>query len=208
MSDDKLIPTNRVRPISYWTFLLTFLGIDLVLLFWTVGINLSMDTDLKAIASTKPAGLLFIPILISIFSRPLQDKVAHFKVRCVLPGCRAIELAERDHRIDVKKLKNGERVPPRGPKQNAWWYDRYKTVKHLPETLVAQQRYILFRDLAFMQAVSAGIIATACAVVGGTAEGSLIAFGLYAMFVVATRNRGEQFVQTAMAVWTPPTTKP
>lgn len=193
--------TNLIRPASYWGTLSAIAAFNVFLLILSLNLDFKFDESTNVVAASRPFAFLILPVLASMFSRTAQDAIAHFRIKNILPGCRAVALASLDPRINLKKIKAGGRVPPQGIKQNAWWYTEfYQKVKILPEVVVAQRRYILFRDLAFFQGIALSIFALVSASQGGTAWWSLlVATILYGAFVLSTRNRGEQFVQIAMA---------
>lgn len=193
---------SGIRPTAYWGALSSSLCINAAVFLSALNIQHLSSTPEGIYKASQPFALAILPVLAAVVSRRVQDVIAHFKLKHVLPGCRALQLAGLDPRINLKNLKKNGKVPPFGSKQNAWWYSEfYQKVKFTPEVVTAQRRYLLFRDLAFIQGVSTLAFVSASMLYGGPAWwGFLISLTTYILFVLSTRNRGKQFVQTAMAV--------
>lgn len=200
---DIVIFTDEIRPAFYWATIGIVLIINLVFALLLLGAETTSiaSLDYKAMASSSSTSIVGL-LLLGIFSRKFQDNIVHFRLRNVLPACSALDLAKADPRVNEAKFKVLGRVPPKGIGQNTWWYDNiYQAVKHTSEVKAVQKRYLLVRDAAFIQFIATLILVGLTIATQGPTNYIILGFGIYGMFALATRNIGDRFVQTAMAVW-------
>jgi hypothetical protein len=193
---------DTIRPKSYWAIAGFVLSLNLFFAYEILGAESILRSDLSLATASRASWPILIVLLGAVFPRRIQDMLAHFRFENVLPACRALELAKADPRINEAKFKTLGKIPPKGERQNTWWYQEiYKAVKQLPEVVMTQKRYILMRDLAFMQAIATLFLASLSLIYGSSYLFLVLALAMYAVFVSGTRNRGNRFVQTAMAAW-------
>jgi hypothetical protein len=194
---------DTVRPVSYWFYSCSFLIFHLMLALYLVPSFFSFSEELQNY-SIKALAPFFIVLCLSLIPRKVRECVSHFRLKDPLPGCRAFSIyAKDDHRISIETLRRAVgSFPRKGKEQNARWYRLYMSKKTMPEVIAAQRKYLLFRDLAVIQA---GLILAwfSIAILFGTTQ-IWIVFGinliLYGAFVIATNNSGGSFVQTVLAV--------
>lgn len=200
---DIVIFTDEIRPAFYWVTLGSVLIINLffALLMFGAEPTTIASYDFTALASHSGVSIVGF-VMLCAFSRKFQDNIVHFRIRNVLPACSAMALAKSDPRVSTEKFKSLGRVPPKGDAQNTWWYDNiYQKVKNTPEVKAVQKKYLLVRDLAFLQFLALIVLITFAILTRGSINYVILAGAMYGTFVLATQNIGERFVQTAMAVW-------
>lgn len=197
---------DDLRPASYWFYVGLPVTIQLAALAQHITTHSAFSLESTNAGITPPA---LVPVLVvgllSMLPSRWKDSIAHFSLSDPLPGSEAFSRwAKKDPRINMEKFKGFGRIPKKGKAQNSEWYSKlYQPMKREPEVVSAHRKYLLFRDLAIIEA--AIII---CSLIGGvTAPGSQLIIGfsvaLYAIFVLAAKNTGIRFVQTVMAIWQP-----
>ena len=139
-------------------------------------------------------------VLSGVISADNKARLVFWRIHNPLPGCRAFsELAKRDARINMEKLKAELGKMPRKPEeQNSHWYSIYKKHDTAPIVQKAHQSFLLARDLAAISslfAIIGSIILFAIA-----HDKSIVAFYFLTMLVhyvalaLVARNHGERFV--------------
>ena len=99
-----------------------------------------------------PVGLaLVVTSVANGLSAEIKAKLVFLRVRHALPGHRAFsELAERDPRIDLVRLKKllGNKMPSGPDAENRAWYRFFKEVESDPAVLHIHREFLFTRDYA------------------------------------------------------------
>lgn len=205
---------DEVRATYYWSIVTLAAVGNLWMTFSALGISVhpkdivSEASLLSTITSPKtvaPVVIAFVFILLRfLIPQKLRLKIAHFKLRDPLPGCRAVTLAKSDARIDMNKFPAIPRSNASGETQNQWWYSMYKTIKMQPEIVSAQRVYLLLRDLAVFQALMTTLFVVVWFVIGEFPIELAVSLIMYIVLATATNNSGTTFVRNVLATWPKP----
>lgn len=144
-------------------------------------------------------------VLNSIIKPSLKEILVFWHIKNPLPGSRAFtELAPKDTRIDITKLRNlvGE-FPDSPQEQNQLWYRLYK--KHMSKPTIEGylQDYLLTRDLTALSFLFLVVFGIAIWLINTEPKIKLIYAGLligqYLITRVAAKNNGERLVCNVLA---------
>lgn len=194
---------DDIRPASYWTICSALILVHLAFFLKKNGIWFTSSDKVFNFGYQVviPFGVL---LMLCAVPKGIRDSIAHFKIRNPLPGSEAFSRwSKEDERIslDGLKAKFGKLPTKKSKQQNAKWYAIYQSVKRQPEIIAAQRKYILFRDLALIQACAATSWVFLASIFHPLFEYEwIILIATYGLFVMTVKNTSIRFVQTVMAV--------
>ena len=153
--------------------------------------------------------LAFSVVVFAVDSLPGSDGKAvlvFWRRRHPLPGSRAFDKAnlDGDTRIDRERLREvvGATLPRTPQEQNSIWYRLFKSVENDTMVQAMHSDYLLFRDLAWLSIVLAGLALANIVLWPPSAQLLGIgagAFGLlYLLFRRAASERGHRFVNQVL----------
>ena len=164
---------------------------------------------LTADVAPQLTSAVLLPPLVLLASSLVPPDVKHqlvfWRRRYVLPGHRAFSVhALKDARFDIAILKKRiGRFPVEPGRQNSRWYELYKTVQDSPSVADAHRSFLLFRDLASISALLAGLVGIIFSIIGidwqRTVAAVLFIGGQYLLAVVASRFSAHRFVRNVLA---------
>ena len=178
---------------------------------------LGRPTSLKALGDAgeaewmKAAGTVVMGLLVSLLNRlgnsDLKAKLVSCRWQHPLPGSRAFsELAQRDQRVDVDRLKIavGGQFPTDPDQQNRTWFRLFQQHADTESVTDGHRDYLLYRDttwLSLLLCVAAPVTLWLVDRDRDVALGDLAAcFVLLVLARTAAVVAGKRFVGTVLAV--------
>lgn len=191
---------DKIKSLSYWSSLLGIFIFQISLSGFKIGF------DFQSIALMHNTPVLLVLLILGLFgflSRNLKNTLVHLKIKNPLPGSQCFsKWIKHDPRINTQKLKEKIGSFPKSPKeQNTKWYELYQQVKDKPEIIIAQRKYLLFRDLAILHFFLLIFIGTADLIIFNSFVLILYFFSLFCILSKIARNYGVEFVKTTIAIF-------
>jgi hypothetical protein len=204
MSNETNLKSQNIT--SLW-MLLSFNVLMLMIVFFAENFK-NIETNYQSFINIRLGGIVIAPLVIfilnGIISSNQKASLIFFRLKDILPGCRAFsEHAPSDYRIDITKLseKYGE-LPSSGKEQNVLWYKIYKTHSNNPAILKSHKDFLLARDLtslSFLFLIVLGLPSLFFATITFKWVYFLILLVQYFILLILARNHGYRFVVNVLA---------
>ena len=180
-----------------------------VILFSVLSNNFFIDTTgIKDLISSAldPKILLVILlfglsiILEGILSSNIKAIIVFNRIKFPLPGCRIFtDIAYRDHRIDMKKLKGiyNNNLPSEPESQNSEWFRLYKLYEKVEVIEESHKSFLLTRDLLALSIILIILSTVLHIIVGTDFQNIMYSITIYIVLIIVFKisayNYGNRF---------------
>jgi hypothetical protein len=190
-----------------WVFF-TF-NIALFTSFLFANFKLELASDIGSILTIRTTGVVVAPLILfvlnGLLAPDLKAIIVFWKLKNVLPGCRAFsKLGRKDFRVDMNKLVvNNGQLPSDSKTQNELWYRLYKINKDDLAIQLSHGKFLLGRDLTSMSFLFLIFVGLPFLIIGKVPFNFIYFFFLliiYLILMIVARNHGNRFVTNVLAV--------
>lgn len=185
-------------------FLIVNVALYLVLSQGVIDFWPSLLTRIQNLKAIDSLFCILTPLLLGVANGLLpasfKATLVFWRINNPLPGCRAFsDLATRDHRINMEKLKSRLDPMPTSPEeQNSSWYQIYKQVSDSLIVRDSHRQFLLNRDLTGVSALFFFFGSISLLPAGADLTNimiySLITASEFIIFSIVARNNGNRFV--------------
>jgi hypothetical protein len=191
-----------------WLVSLALFDLVVVLLF--IAPDLVLNASSMQLAFSRGVASILLPVvvlvLVNILPHDIKAALCYFRVRNILPGCRAFtHYGPKDQRVDMVRLEKNVGKPPNDAhEQNARWYALYRLVRDELPVAEAHRAYLLLRDMATLSFILMIVAPAALYWTGASEIVVRVAGGFfavqYALTALGGRWNGIRMVGTVLAL--------
>jgi len=181
-----------------WNVALFIVAINGISTFWA-----SIKDHIAELGARNSLFSFLTPIVLAIACGVLpasfKSVLVFWRFKNVLPGCRFMELANNDPRIDASFITEQFDTKPNSPhEQNAVWYKWYKAVQNQITVQEAHKQFLLNRDMTGIAFLFFIFGSPAIFFAGSSVLNSSFYLAItmlqFVIFSVVARNHGNRFV--------------